>query len=139
MTIDELWVDRATAYLGTCFGGVVSMGVLVTAALVLQPQQVRIESMEQASLMLVPAFPKWGATLFGISLGIGCFGAAVEIALNAAYVTAQVGGWRWGANRPRRDIARSFMKVRTGAAVARNRAQLRHLLGGHTVKQRETD
>src|SRR5207244_62575 len=35
-----------------------------------------------------------------------CLGAAVEITLNAGYVTAQVFGWPWGANRPRPAAAR---------------------------------
>jgi Mn2+/Fe2+ NRAMP family transporter len=44
--------------------------------------------------------------LFALALGIGCFGAAVEIALNSGYLFAQVFGWSWGANKPRRDAAR---------------------------------
>jgi Mn2+/Fe2+ NRAMP family transporter len=44
--------------------------------------------------------------LFALALGIGCFGAAVELTLNAGYVFAQVFGWSWGANKPRRDAAR---------------------------------
>jgi Mn2+/Fe2+ NRAMP family transporter len=41
-----------------------------------------------------------------VSLGIGCFGASVEIALNAGYTFSQALGWSWGANKPRRDVAR---------------------------------
>jgi Mn2+/Fe2+ NRAMP family transporter len=44
--------------------------------------------------------------LFAVSLRVGCFGAAVEITLNAGYVFAQALGWSWGANKPRRDAAR---------------------------------
>lgn len=106
MTESELWVDRTTAYLGTCFGGVVSMGVLVTSAIVLLPLGLKVESFEQAALMLVPVFDRWGIALFAVSLGIGCFGAALEMSLNAGNLVAQFGGWRWGANRPRRDAAR---------------------------------
>ena len=102
----ELWVDRATAYLGTCFGGVVSMGVLVTSAMVLLPLGIHVDSFEQAALMLVPAFDRWAVGLFAASLGIGCFGAALEIGLNAGNLVAQFGGWKWGANRQRRDAPR---------------------------------
>jgi Mn2+/Fe2+ NRAMP family transporter len=56
--------------------------------------------------MFVPTFGRWAVALFALSLGIGCFGAAVEIALNAGYVSAQVFGWSWGANKPRRAAAR---------------------------------
>ena len=106
MTEKELWVNRATSYLGMCFGGVVSMGVLITSAMVLGPRHITIESYEQAALMFVPAFHRWAVALFAVSLGIGCFGAAVEISLNAGYAFAQALGWPWGANKPRREAAR---------------------------------
>jgi Mn2+/Fe2+ NRAMP family transporter len=106
LTESELWVNRTTAYLGMCFGGVVSMGVLVTSAMVLQPRQIVVDSYEQAALMFVPVFGRWAITLFAAALGIGCFGAAVELTLNAGYTFAQVFGWSWGANKPRRDAAR---------------------------------
>jgi Mn2+/Fe2+ NRAMP family transporter len=106
VTERELWVNRATSYAGMCFGGVVSMGVLVTSAIVLAPQGIIVDSYSQASLMFVPTFGKWAVALFAMALGVGCFGAAVEISLNAGYVAAQVGGWSWGANRSRREAAR---------------------------------
>ena len=102
----DLWVNKTTAYLGMCFGGVVSMGVLVTSAVVLAPRHIVVDTYEQAALMFVPVFGRWAVALFAASLGVGCLGAAVEIALNAGYVTAQVFGWPWGANRPRADAAR---------------------------------
>jgi Mn2+/Fe2+ NRAMP family transporter len=106
MKENELWVNRATSYLGMGFGGVVSMGVLVTSAMVLAPQHIVPDSYQQAALMLVPAFHTWAVPLFAASLAIGCFGAAVELSLNAGYLFAQVFGWSWGANRPRRDAVR---------------------------------
>ena len=36
----------------------------------------------------------------------GCFGAAVELTLNAGYTCAQVFNWSWGADKPRRDASR---------------------------------
>lgn len=113
VTERELWVNRTTAYAGMCFGGVVSMGALVTGAMVLQPRHIIVDSYEQAALMFVPVFGKWAVPLFALSLGIGCFGAAVEIALNAGYTSAQVFGWSWGANKPRSEAAR-FAAAFTG-------------------------
>ena len=79
MTENELWVDRVTSYAGTCFGGVVSMGILITAAGVLQPLGIKVDSFDQAAL---------------------------EIALNSGYLVAQAGGWHWGASQPRREAPR---------------------------------
>lgn len=116
LTEKELWVNRTTAYAGMCFGGVVSMGALVTSAMVLGPRGITVDSYEQAALMFVPVFGRWAVVLFALALGIGCFGAAVEITLNAGYVFAQVFGWPWGANKPRRDAAR-FTAAFTGVLV----------------------
>jgi Mn2+/Fe2+ NRAMP family transporter len=107
MNEKELMVDRVTAYVGTMFGGVVSMGVLVTGAIVLKPLGVQIDSLDQAAPMLVPVFHDWAITLFALSLGIGCLGAAVEIVANATFIFGQIGGWSWGLNKPRRETARS--------------------------------
>jgi Mn2+/Fe2+ NRAMP family transporter len=116
LTEDKLWVNRTTAFLGIGFGIVVSMGVLVTAAVVLAPRQIQVNSYEQAALMFVPAFGRWAVGLFAAALGIGCFGAAVEIALNGGYVIAQVLGWRWGADKSRSD-ARGFSAAMTAMVV----------------------
>jgi Mn2+/Fe2+ NRAMP family transporter len=43
---------------------------------------------------------------FAVALFVGCFGAAVEIALNGGYVLAQGFGWPWGANKKRLETAR---------------------------------
>jgi Mn2+/Fe2+ NRAMP family transporter len=105
-TEPDLWVNRVTSYLGMGFGSIVSMGVLVTAAVVLGPLQMRVDSYDQAALMFVPVFGDWAVTLFACALGVGCFGAAIEITLNAGYVLAQSFGWAWGVDKPRRDAAR---------------------------------
>lgn len=99
----DLWVNTTTSYVGTAFGSVVSMGILVSSAMVLAPQGLRVESFDDAVPMLAPVFGHWALTLFAASLGIGCFGAAVEIALNAGYTFAQVTGLSWGANKKRRN------------------------------------
>jgi Mn2+/Fe2+ NRAMP family transporter len=106
VTEDELWINTVTAYGGNMFGSVVSMAVLVTSAMVIQPLQIKVDSYEQAALMLVPAFGRWAVALFAVSLAIGCIGAALEISLNMGYVLSQVFGWSWSANKPRPDNAR---------------------------------
>jgi Mn2+/Fe2+ NRAMP family transporter len=102
----DLWINRVTAFLGMGFGGIVSMGVLVTAAIVLGPKHIQVDSYEQAALMFVPVIGRWAVTLFALSLGVGCLGAAIEITLNTGYVLAQSFGWPWGVEKKRRDAAR---------------------------------
>jgi Mn2+/Fe2+ NRAMP family transporter len=78
----------------------------VTAAIVLAPQHIRVDSYDQAALMFVPVFGRWAVTLFALSLGVGCIGAAIEITLNTGYLLAQSFGWPWGVEKPRRDVSR---------------------------------
>ena len=105
-TQQDLWINRSTAWLGVGFGSTVAMGCLVTAAIVFGPEHVKVETYEQAAQMFVPVYGRWAVTLFALALGIGCFGAAVEIALNTGYVLGQAFGWTWGIDKKRRDVSR---------------------------------
>jgi len=48
-----------------------------------------------AEMLLIPVFGQKGFWLLVGSLGIACFGAALEITLQIAYLTAQGFGWNW--------------------------------------------
>ncbi len=105
----DLGVNRAVAVLGMGFGSLVSMGVLVVAAMVLLPRGIQVDAYEQAALMLTGVFGYWGFILFAASLGIACFGAALEVSLDLAYITAQAFGWNWGeSQKPKEDARFSF-------------------------------
>jgi Mn2+/Fe2+ NRAMP family transporter len=96
--------NRIIAAVGTAFGATVSMAILVVAGTVLAPRGIQVERYDQAALMLTQPFPRWGFVLFTVSLAIGCFGAALEVALNLGYLIAQTLGWNWGENEvPRRN------------------------------------
>ncbi|MEH2274026.1 MAG: divalent metal cation transporter [Nostoc sp.] len=99
-------VNRAVAALGMGFGSIVSLGVLIVAALVLGSKGIQVDSYEQAALMLTETFGYWGFVLFAASLGIACFGAALEVSLDTAYIVAQAFGWNWGENLKPKDAAR---------------------------------
>ena len=49
--------------------------------------------------MFVPVYGRWAVTLFAVVARIGCFGAAVEIALNAGYVLASRSAGRGASTR----------------------------------------
>jgi Mn2+/Fe2+ NRAMP family transporter len=98
--------NRAVAVVGMCFGSTIAFGVLIAAALVLKSRGIQVDSYEQAALMLTRPFGYWGFVLFAASLGITCFGAALEISLDTAYIVAQALGWNWGQNLHPREAAR---------------------------------
>jgi len=101
-----LVVNRGVATVGMSFGSMVSICVLIVAALVLQPKGIQVDSYEQAALMLTQPLGYWGFLLFAASLGIACLGAALEICLDTAYIVAQVFGWNWGASVHPKEAAR---------------------------------
>jgi Mn2+/Fe2+ NRAMP family transporter len=102
----DLVPNRITAALGMSFGGMTSMAVLITAAMVLQPRGVRIESYEQIPLAVTAPLGIWGYRIFGAALVIACFGAALELSLDMAYVYSQGLGWNWGENVRPTDASR---------------------------------
>ncbi|MGI8402744.1 MAG: Nramp family divalent metal transporter [Gemmatimonadaceae bacterium] len=94
---DETYIpiNRVIAGLGMSFGGFLSMAVLIVAALVFHPRGIDVQKFEQASLLMTTALPKWGFTLFALSMLFACFGAALEISLAIAYFFAQGFCWNW--------------------------------------------
>ena len=111
-------MNRAVSALGMGFGSLVSIGVLVVAALVLKPRGIEVDRFEQAALTLTQPFGRWGVPLFAAALAIGCFGAALEVALNLAYVLGQSLGWNWGEDQKPRDDARFATVYTLAIAVA---------------------
>jgi Mn2+/Fe2+ NRAMP family transporter len=97
-------VNRVVATGGMSFGSTISVAVLILAALIMLPSGIKVEHYNQLPLLLVPVFGKWGFWLFVASLGIACLGAALEVTLEMAYLTAQGFGWNWSENqRPIRE------------------------------------
>jgi Mn2+/Fe2+ NRAMP family transporter len=106
---DSLGANRITAALGMSFGAVMSVAVLICSALVLAPRGIEVARYEQAALVLIPALGRWGLPLFAATLGVCCFGAAIEVSLATAYMLAQTLGWNWGENKKPDKEARFSM------------------------------
>jgi Mn2+/Fe2+ NRAMP family transporter len=109
--IEDKWdrsylrTNRAIAALGMGFGGMISVAVLIVAALVFVPNDIHdIQDFHQLPLLLTSIFGFWGFVLFTASLGVACLGATLEVALQQAYLVAQGFGWNWGKDlRPSED------------------------------------
>jgi NRAMP (natural resistance-associated macrophage protein)-like metal ion transporter len=113
-----LMPNRFIALLGMSFGSVIAMAVMVVAALTLEPHGIRVEQYEQAALMLLPAFGRWGFYLFVAALAVACLGAALELSLATAYSLAQAFGWNWGENLEPRKAARFSVAYTVFIALA---------------------
>lgn len=94
-----LTINRVIAAAGMSFGSVISLAVSILAAMILLPRGIQVEHYSQLPLLLIPVFGQWGFWLLVASLGIACLGAAMEISLEIAYLTAQGFGWNWSENQ----------------------------------------
>lgn len=92
---DGTWlgVNRIIAFAGMAFGGLLAIAVIIVAAIVLHPQHADVQKFAQMADMMTTPFPKWGKTLFAVSMGITCLGAAIEVALALSYMVGQGLGW----------------------------------------------
>ena len=99
-------INRVIAVGGMSFGSLISIAVLVLAAMIFAPRGIKIEHYSQLPDLLIPVFGHKGFWLFVASLGIACFGAALEVTLQLAYLTAQGFGWNWSENQRPLDEAR---------------------------------
>jgi len=99
-------VNRIIAAGGMTFGSVISISVLILAAMIFAPQGIKFEHYSQLPQLLTPVFGYWGFWLIVASVGISCLGAAMEITLEIAYLTAQGFGWNWSENQPPKAEAR---------------------------------
>lgn len=108
--VEEKWslkdipMNRVTAVLGMGFGSVIAVSIVIVSAMTLGTHGIKVDSYEQAALMLVEPFRSWGIPLFSACLGVACFGAAQQVSLNLAYLFAQGFGWKWSENlKPHED------------------------------------
>src|SRR4051812_45295914 len=95
----DLTPNRITATIGMGFGGMISMAVVVCAAVVLYPHGIDASSFQQIALGVTRPLGLAGYWCFSVGLFIACFGAALELSLDMSYVYAQTFGWNWGENK----------------------------------------
>jgi Mn2+/Fe2+ NRAMP family transporter len=93
-------INKVIAGVGTAFGALLAVAVLIIAGVVLHPRGVKVEQFSQMAQMMTAPFPRWGVALFAVSLGITCLGAAMEIALSVSYMFGQGLGWNSSEDAP---------------------------------------
>jgi Mn2+/Fe2+ NRAMP family transporter len=97
--VEEKWdesyigINRIIAGVGSAFGGLLAVAVLIVSALVFHTRDIQVEQFDQMARMMKFPFPEWGVVLFAFAMGITCLGAAMEIALSISYMVGQGLGW----------------------------------------------
>jgi len=116
-TRKDLATNRANVLIGFPLGGLLSLAIMITAALVFAPVDISVDQLSQVVLPVSLELGKVGLAFAILGIFAATFGAALETALSAGYTVAQYFGWRWGKHlRPRR--AARFHLVALVALVA---------------------
>jgi manganese transport protein len=95
-TLDDLALNRANVYVGFPLGGILSLGLMASAYLVLGPHDIGVETLGQVTLPSVVILGKVGLAAVLVGVFAATFGAALETSLSAGYVVSQYFGWQWG-------------------------------------------
>ena len=110
--VEERWgpadmpVMRANVLVGFPLGGLMSLGLMASAALLYNPLRVHVTTLGEAALPAVVAFGKVGLAVAALGFFAATFGAALETGLSSGYTVAQYFGWSWGKRVRPKQAAR---------------------------------
>jgi Mn2+/Fe2+ NRAMP family transporter len=110
--VEEKWstkdlnLERANVYVGFPLGGLLSIAIAATTAVVFLPRGIEVEHLSQVALPTVMALGKVGLALLILGFVAATFGAALETTLSSGYAVSQYFGWQWGKLVKPKDAAR---------------------------------
>jgi manganese transport protein len=110
-TRQDLATNRANVVIGFPLGGLLSLSIMVTAALVFAPLDISVGQLSQVVLPVSAELGKVGLAFAILGVFAATFGAALETALSAGYTVAQYFGWQWGKYVRPRQAARFHLVV----------------------------
>jgi len=89
-------------FVGFPLGGVLSLAVAASAAIVFLPAGIEVETLGQVGLPVSEALGRLGLAIALLGFFAATFGAACETGLSVGYSVCQYFGWQWGKYvRPR--------------------------------------
>ncbi|MCW2545150.1 MAG: natural resistance-associated macrophage protein [Frankiales bacterium] len=120
-TKKDLGLERVNVYLGFPLGGALSIAIAATTAVVLLPQGISVDHLDQVALPTVLALGKVGLAFLIVGFVAATFGAALETALSTGYSISQYLGWQWGKHVAPRNASRFhavvLMSIITGSML----------------------
>jgi manganese transport protein len=112
----DLNVNRANVYLGFPLGGILSLAIMASTAIVLRPRGITADTLGHVAMPVGLTMGKIGIAILLIGMFAAIFSAALETSLSAGYTVSQFLGWQWGKYVRPREAAR-FHTVVIGAIV----------------------
>jgi manganese transport protein len=101
-TEKDLGTSRLNVFVGFPLGGVLSIFVASSTALVLLPAGIQVDTLGQVGLPVSEALGRVGIAIALLGFFAATFGAACETGLSVGYSVSQYFGWQWGKYvRPR--------------------------------------
>lgn len=97
---------RANALIGFPLGGLLSIAIMATAVVVLQPAQIRVGHLSDVLLPVAHAVGPVGVVFAVVGFIAAMFAAACECTLSIGYSVGQFFGWGWGKEKAPRDQPR---------------------------------
>jgi manganese transport protein len=114
----DLATNRANVVVGFPLGGLLSLAIMATAALVFAPLDISVDQLSQVVLPVSAELGRVGLAFAILGIFAATFGAALETALSAGYTVAQYFGWQWGKYVRPRAAARFHLVVLVAIAAA---------------------
>ncbi len=100
-SVKDLGLNRLNAVVGFGLGGLLSISLMIVAAMVWQPLGVQPDMIGTVALGAGVPLGEIGLVLALIGIAFAVSGAAIDTAFSAAYNVAQFFGWEWGKYRER--------------------------------------
>ncbi len=122
--IEERWTrrdlitNRANAMIGFPLGGILSLGLMASAAVWFHPRKISVDNLSQAALPTSLSLGKIGLVVMLIGMFAAIASAALETSLSAGYTVSQYFGWQWGKFVRPRDASRFHAVVLLSIAAA---------------------
>jgi Mn2+/Fe2+ NRAMP family transporter len=117
-TPSDLNVNRANVFIGFPLGGVLSLLLMASTAIVLAPRGISVGTLSQVALPTTLILGKLGLAVLLLGVFAATFGAALETGLSAGYIVSQYFGWQWGKFVEPRKAPRFHLVVMLSIAVA---------------------
>jgi Mn2+/Fe2+ NRAMP family transporter len=109
-TTKDIGTMRANVFIGFPLGGMLSLAIAGSTAVVFGPMDASVDTLGQVGLPVAVALGKIGLAVALVGFVAATLGAACETGLSVGYSIAQYHGWQWG-KYVRTDVAARFHLV----------------------------
>ncbi|MEO0898366.1 MAG: divalent metal cation transporter [Bacteroidota bacterium] len=98
---DDLALGRRDTYISVTVGGIITLAIMLTAAMASKEGTQTISGLKDLSMMLEPLMGEWASTFLGIGFLAAGLSSSITAPLAAAYATRGIMGWGGDTKSPR--------------------------------------